>query len=232
MGRGIGYALIVLGVLLVFAGVLSGGRSADKIISERYQEASSSTSSAGTDDGIDRRWTCGAQDPIEVGRQLREEINPQAYRESAGAAYLRTKNHLFIVSRQASSAGVADTCLIRGVTAPGARLVVQAGSPFSTPEAYWRTNATVRAAGWSTTPYHVHVPTFGDWGFTLASLEPEPPRVGLYDGAPPLKFLTASVAQAATVFGADDGPRELEPSTLAHPRIVEDIRRGWRQAGE
>nr|WP_120491753.1 polyamine aminopropyltransferase [Corynebacterium lactis] len=122
--------------------------------------------------------------------------------------------------------------LVRGVAAPGAKLVVQSGSPFSTPDAYWRTESTLRAAGWSTTPYHVHVPTFGDWGFVLAALSPEPPAVALDDGHPPLKFFTPSVAQAATVFGADNGPRQLEPSTLAHPKIVEDIRRGWRGAGE
>ena len=45
---------------------------------------------------------------------------------------------------------------------------VQAGSPFSTPTAYWRTVSTIRAAGYAVTPYHVHVPTFGDWGFVLA----------------------------------------------------------------
>ncbi|OFJ58989.1 spermidine synthase [Corynebacterium sp. HMSC076C10] len=122
--------------------------------------------------------------------------------------------------------------LIRTVAAPGAKLVVQSGSPFSTPQAFWRTDSSIRAAGWSTTPYHVHVPTFGDWGFVLAQAEPEPPTLELYDDAPPLKFLTPDVARAATVFGADNGPQQLEPSTLAHPRIVEDIRRGWRQAGE
>ena len=110
--------------------------------------------------------------------------------------------------------------------------MVQSGSPFSTPQAFWRTDSSIRAAGWSTTPYHVHVPTFGDWGFVLAQAEPEPPTLELYDGAPPLKFLTPDVARAATVFGADNGPQQLEPSTLAHPQIVEDIRRGWRQAGE
>lgn len=122
--------------------------------------------------------------------------------------------------------------LIRTVAAPGAKLVVQSGSPFSTPQAYWRTDSTIRAAGWSTTPYHVHVPTFGDWGFVLAQASPEPPSVALDDGSPPLKFFTPEVARAATVFGADNSPQQLEPSTLAHPQVVEDIRRGWRQAGE
>lgn len=121
--------------------------------------------------------------------------------------------------------------LIRSVAAPGARLVVQSGSPFSTPDAFWRTNATLAAAGWKTTPYHVHVPTFGDWGYVLAAQDAAP-SVSLYDGSPLLRFFSPEVAAASMVFGGDVGKRNLEPNTLAHPRIVEDIRRGWRGAGE
>jgi spermidine synthase len=48
-------------------------------------------------------------------------------------------------------------------------MVVQAGSPYSTPIAFWRTVSTIDAAGYAVTPYHVNVPTFGDWGFALAT---------------------------------------------------------------
>lgn len=54
--------------------------------------------------------------------------------------------------------------------APGGLMVVQAGSPYSTPTAFWRIISTIRSAGYAVTPYHVHVPTFGDWGFALARL--------------------------------------------------------------
>ena len=40
------------------------------------------------------------------------------------------------------------------------------------------------------------------------------------------------VAAASMVFGADSAPRDLEPSTLSEPAIVDDLRRGWRRAGE
>jgi spermidine synthase len=46
--------------------------------------------------------------------------------------------------------------------------------------------------------------------------------------APPLRFLDQHVLDAATVFGGDVSARTLEPSTLEHPRIVEDMRHGWR----
>ncbi|MEJ5920444.1 polyamine aminopropyltransferase [Corynebacterium sp. H78] len=121
--------------------------------------------------------------------------------------------------------------LIRRVAAPEARLVVQSGSPFSTPDAYWRTINTMESAGWQTTPYHVHVPTFGDWGFGVGAVEKQP-TVELFEGAPELKYFNAETAEAATAFGGDVARREMEPSTLEHPVIVDDIRRGWRQAGE
>ena len=115
--------------------------------------------------------------------------------------------------------------------APGGLMVVQAGSPFSTPMAFWRTVSTVRAAGYAVTPYHVHVPTFGDWGFVLAAQgaasAAAAPVPAMPAGAPPLRFLNQQVLTAATVFSGDIGPRALEPSTLDNPRVVDDMRRGY-----
>ena len=58
--------------------------------------------------------------------------------------------------------------LIKQVMSPEARLVVQAGSPYFAPEAYWGIGEAVAEAGLATTPYHVDVPSFGDWGYFLA----------------------------------------------------------------
>lgn len=115
----------------------------------------------------------------------------------------------------------------RSVLVLGGLLVVQAGSPFSTPTAYWRTVSTIRAAGYAVTPYHVHVPTFGDWGFVLAQRGDTPPAPKVPPDAPPLRFLDQRVLQAAVVFSGDVGPRPLEPSTLDNPRIVGDMRHGY-----
>ncbi|MEE2851390.1 MAG: polyamine aminopropyltransferase [Actinomycetota bacterium] len=111
--------------------------------------------------------------------------------------------------------------------APGGLMVVQAGSPFSTPTAYWRTVSTIRAAGYAVTPYHVHVPTFGDWGFALAQRADAAPVPKVPTNAPPLRYLNQQVLDAAGVFSGDIGPRPVEPSTLDNPRIVEDMRHGY-----
>jgi spermidine synthase len=111
--------------------------------------------------------------------------------------------------------------------APNGLVVVQAGSPFSTPTAFWRTVSTIRAAGYAVTPYHVHVPTFGDWGFALAQRADTAPIPTMPAAAPPLRFLNQQVLAAASVFAGDIAPHSLEPSTLENPRIVEDMRHGY-----
>ncbi len=117
--------------------------------------------------------------------------------------------------------------LVSRALAPGGLMVVQAGSPYSTQIAFWRTVSTIEAAGYAVTPYHAYVPTFGDWGFALARRGDAPPRPTMPPNAPPLRFLSQSVLDAATVFAADVRPRTLEPSTLEHPRVVEDMRHGY-----
>ena len=117
--------------------------------------------------------------------------------------------------------------LVSRALAPGGLMVVQSGSPYSTPTAFWRTISTISAAGYAVTPYHVYVPTFGDWGFALARRGDKAPQPALSRDAPPLRFLNPSVLDAATVFAPDVQPRPLEPSTLEHPRVVEDMRHGY-----
>ena len=115
--------------------------------------------------------------------------------------------------------------------APGGRMVVQSSSAFTTPDVFWRVGATLRAAGCGEVlPYHVHVPTFGDWGFNLCA--PAGTELSLPAAVPELRYLDEEVLAAAAVFGRDNRPRDLEPSTLDRPYIVEDLRRGYRRAGE
>ena len=121
--------------------------------------------------------------------------------------------------------------LARARLNPEGRMVVQSSSAFTTPDVFWRVGATLKAAGCEQTiPYHVHVPTFGDWGFQLCG--PENMDLQLRPDTPTLRYLNNEVLQAAGVFGLDNQPKDLSPSTLDHPRVVEDLRRGYRQSGE
>ncbi|MFI5498164.1 polyamine aminopropyltransferase [Nocardia asteroides] len=112
------------------------------------------------------------------------------------------------------------------VLAPGARLVVQSGSPFFAPRSFWTIDATLRAAGLRTTPYHVDVPSFGDWGFVLAATE-DTPSPALSSPAP-LRSLDDRTLAAATVFPPDRRASDPEVSTLMHPVILDLQRQEWR----
>src|SRR6266853_1595192 len=67
-------------------------------------------------------------------------------------------------------------------------LVVQSTSPLFARQSYWCIVETVKQAGLRTYPYHLYVPSFGEWGFVIGSQYPyEPP------GRTPagLRFLSA-----------------------------------------
>ncbi|MBT0567005.1 polyamine aminopropyltransferase [Williamsia sp. CHRR-6] len=115
--------------------------------------------------------------------------------------------------------------LVRAHLAPGARMVVQSGSPYFAPKSYWCIDATLQAAGLRTMPYHVDVPSFGDWGFFLAATDSSP---ALRLAAPPgLRFLSATELASAATFPLDRGYRSMPVSTLMNPRILQYQQSEW-----
>jgi spermidine synthase len=59
--------------------------------------------------------------------------------------------------------------MVRKHLAANGLMVVQSTSPFFAPHAYWTIDATLREVGMKTYPYHAYVPSFGEWGFILAT---------------------------------------------------------------
>lgn len=115
----------------------------------------------------------------------------------------------------------------RAVVEPDGALVVQCGSPWFSPAAYWTCEATLREAGWATTPYLADVPSFGTWGFHLATPDGPAPRVAATE-PPGARYWDGSVAAASMVFPADLlAEREQRPSTVLEPRIVDAHQRAW-----
>ncbi|MEB3369351.1 polyamine aminopropyltransferase [Saccharopolyspora mangrovi] len=109
-----------------------------------------------------------------------------------------------------------------------ARMVVQSGSPYFAPQAYWCVETTLRSTGLATTPYEVSVPTFGEWGFHLATKGSAPPEPRLAPDAPPLRSLDGPTLQAAQAFPPDRGRlTDLQVSTLMHPTILDYTQSEW-----
>ncbi|MFF8289402.1 polyamine aminopropyltransferase [Streptomyces sp. NPDC016309] len=120
--------------------------------------------------------------------------------------------------------------LLGRVLTPDSRVMVQGGSPFFAPKSYWSIAATIGKAGYATTPYQVDVPSFGNWGFVLATpgADGPPPKLRLAADAPPLRFLDDDVLAAATVFPVDRRPQDVRASTLMDPAVLEYTRHEWQ----
>lgn len=59
--------------------------------------------------------------------------------------------------------------LIKNNLMPGGVMVTQSNSPYYTKNAFWCINKTLKEEFSCVVPYHVNVPSFGDWGFNMAS---------------------------------------------------------------
>jgi len=109
--------------------------------------------------------------------------------------------------------------------APQGRLVVQATSPFYARLSFWTIVATLEDSGLKTAPYHALVPSFGEWGYILASREPyRPPE----NYAVPLRFLNAATTAALFEFPADMTRVPAEPNRLNDQRLVHIFEAEWR----
>ncbi|MCO6008873.1 polyamine aminopropyltransferase [Actinoallomurus purpureus] len=117
--------------------------------------------------------------------------------------------------------------MVKRVLAPGGRMVVQSTSPYFAAKSFWCVAKTIGAAGFATRPYHVDVPSFGDWGFVLAA-PGTPPSLALSPQVPPLRFLDDATLQAAGTFAKDLHRDDVQINTLMEPRLVRYEDEGWR----
>ncbi|PDP86139.1 spermidine synthase [Glycomyces fuscus] len=117
--------------------------------------------------------------------------------------------------------------LLRHALSEEGRMVVQAGSPFFAPEAYWSVGDSLEEADLAATPYNVDVPSFGNWGFYLTAAATAP-ELRVPEDAPPLRFLDTALLEAAQVFPKDRREEDVEESTLMYPRVIGYHQGAWR----
>jgi len=108
----------------------------------------------------------------------------------------------------------------------GGLIVVQSTSPYFAPNAYWSVVATLEAAGLHTAPYHVYVPSFGEWGFVLAGKRAAFPVPERFDV--PTRYLTAATAAEMFRFPPDMARRDVEPNYLNTQILVHYFEEDWR----
>ena len=102
--------------------------------------------------------------------------------------------------------------------------VVQTTSPLIARKSFWTIVTTIEAAGLATTPYHAHVPSFGEWGFIVASRRPFrlPPTLPAT-----LRFLTVAGLPALFDFPPDMARVPTEINRLSNQVLVQTFEEEW-----
>jgi spermidine synthase len=102
--------------------------------------------------------------------------------------------------------------------------VIQTTSPLIARESFWTVVATLEAVGLTTAPYHANVPSFGEWGFVIASHRP----FRLPQALPPgLRFLTRETLPLLFNFPQDMARVPAEPNRLSNQMLVTTYEREW-----
>ena len=106
-------------------------------------------------------------------------------------------------------------------------MVTQSTSPFFSPEAYWCINESIKSAGFNYTyPYHIYVPSFGDWGFIMASnIKFNKDKMEIKVDT---KFIDNEIIKNAFKLEKDVQRDNIQYSTLDRPKILEYYLNGWR----
>jgi len=108
--------------------------------------------------------------------------------------------------------------------AAGGFAVVQTTSPLIARRSFWTVAATLDAVGFTSTPYHAHVPSFGEWGFIIASRRPFRAATALPPG---LRFLTVDGLPAMLQFPPDMARVDAEPNRLSNQTLVHIFEEEW-----
>lgn len=105
---------------------------------------------------------------------------------------------------------------------------IQCTSPLVAPKSYWCILRTMEAAGLQVLPYHATVPSFGVWGYALASLstlESSPQQ--LNPAVKDLRFLTNEILQNLFLLPADIQPVEADVNRLDNQALVRYYDEEW-----
>ena len=104
--------------------------------------------------------------------------------------------------------------------------VIQTTSPLIARKSFWTVATTLEAAGFTVAPLHAHVPSFGEWGFIVASRRPFKLPAALPAG---LRFLTVAGLPALFDFPPDMARVPADVNRLSNQVLVQTFEEEWGQ---
>ena len=105
-------------------------------------------------------------------------------------------------------------------------VVVQSTSPLFARQSFWCIAETMQQAGLKVYPYHVYVPSFGEWGFMIGGMEEYKPPAKLPEG---LKFLSVGNIPQMFLFPNDMTRVAVETNRLNDQILVRYYENEWRE---
>ncbi|HET7866579.1 MAG TPA: polyamine aminopropyltransferase [Burkholderiaceae bacterium] len=105
--------------------------------------------------------------------------------------------------------------------------VIQTTSPLIARKSFWTVVATLEAVGLATVPYHAHVPSFGEWGFVVASHRPFDVATAAARLPQGLRFLDAQALPQLLHFPPDMSRVSAEPNLLRQQNLVHIFEEEW-----
>ena len=102
--------------------------------------------------------------------------------------------------------------------------VIQTTSPLIARKSFWTVVETIESVGLSATPYHAHVPSFGEWGFVIASRRPWRVPEKLPEG---LRFLSTTSLPLMFDFPLDMARVPAQVNRLSNQVLVHTYEQEW-----
>lgn len=97
-------------------------------------------------------------------------------------------------------------------------MVVQSTSPYYATKAFWCINKTIESEGFYVKPYHLQVPSFGDWGFNMASKQKMSDHIEIDVET---RYLQDELVDSLFCFAKDEVVQEqLELNHLSKPNLI------------
>jgi spermidine synthase len=109
----------------------------------------------------------------------------------------------------------------------GGIMVTQSTSPYFAPRAYWSIAKTIQAGGFAHIyPYHANIPSFGEWGFVMASdaqLNIAKPEIAIKT-----QYLDKANFKNFFIFDKDTIANDVEINLLDKPILLDYYLQGWQ----
>lgn len=116
--------------------------------------------------------------------------------------------------------------LLKKALEPEAIAVIQSTSPYVAPNSFWCVDTTLRSVGLQTKAYHNYVPSFGEWGYIMAT--PSHDTEWFTHFPKGLRYLNSSTLQQMLSFPEDmQASEKLLPNKLNNQVLIGYFEKEW-----